>query len=76
MTTAVFDSRFAQLDRETQVLVKAWIDKNLMDCGDPHRIGKPLQPDRNDQWQYQAGGYRIFAKIQNEALVLVDIICL
>ena len=35
VTTDRFDKAFKKLDRQTQKIIKAWIDKNLMHCIDP-----------------------------------------
>ena len=34
VTTDRFDKAFKKLDRQTQKIIKAWIDKNLMHCID------------------------------------------
>lgn len=71
VTTDRFDKAFKKLDRQTQKIIKAWIDKNLMQCIDPHIHGKGLTSNRSGQWRYRVGDYRILAEIQEERLVLV-----
>lgn len=71
VTTDKFDKAFKKLDRQTQKIIKAWIDKNLMQCIDPHIHGKGLTSNRSGQWRYRVGDYRILAEIQEERLVLV-----
>ena len=44
-TTPRFEKEFRKLDRYTQRMLKAWIDKNLVDCADP-REGPDGQPER------------------------------
>lgn len=70
-TTDKFDKAFKKLDRQTQKIIKAWIDKNLMDCEDPRIHGKGLTANRSGQWRYRVGDYRILAEIQDNQLVLV-----
>ena len=41
-TTARFDREFKKLDRYTQKMLKAWIEKNLESCTDPRAHGKGL----------------------------------
>ena len=41
-TTPRFEKEFRKLDRYTQRMLKAWIDKNLVDCADPRAHGKGL----------------------------------
>lgn len=71
VTTEKFDKAFKKLDRQTQKIIKAWIDKNLMDCEDPRIHGKGLTANRSGQWRYRVGDYRILAEIQDNQLVLV-----
>lgn len=71
VTTDKFDKSFKKLDRQTQKIIKAWIDKNLMQCTDPRIHGKGLTSNRSGQWRYRVGDYRILAEIQDERLVLV-----
>ena len=71
ITTDKFDKAFKKLDRQTKKIIKAWIDKNLMDCEDPRIHGKGLTYNRSGQWRYRVGNYRILAEIQDNQLVLV-----
>lgn len=71
VTTDKFDKAFKKLDRQTQKIIKAWLDKNLMNCTDPRIHGKGLPSNRSGQWHYRVGDYRILAEIQDERLVLV-----
>ena len=71
ITTDKFDKAFKKLDRQTKKIIKAWIDKNLMNCEDPRIHGKGLAPNRSGQWRYRVGNYRILAEIQDNQLVLV-----
>ncbi|WP_455047264.1 type II toxin-antitoxin system RelE family toxin [Mogibacterium diversum] len=71
VTTDKFDKAFNKLDRQTQKIIKAWLDKNLMNCTDPRIHGKGLTSNRSGQWRYRVGDYRILAEIQDERLVLV-----
>ena len=71
ITTDKFDKAFKKLDRQTQKIIKAWLDKNLMNCTDPRIHGKGLTSNRSGQWRYRVGDYRILAEIQDGRLVLV-----
>ena len=71
ITTDKFDKAFKKLDRQTKKIIKAWIDKNLMNCEVPRIRGKGLTPNRSGQWRYRVGNYRILAEIQDNQLVLV-----
>ena len=71
LTTNQFDKAFKKLDKQTQRIIKAWIDKNLMNCENPRIHGKALVANKAGQWRYRVGDYRILAEIQDYQLVLV-----
>lgn len=75
ITTEKFDKSFKELDRQTQRIIKSWIEKNLMNCENPRLFGKALRANRSGQWRYRVGDYRILAEIcdQEIVLVLVDV---
>ena len=71
MTTDKFDKAFKKLGNHTQKIIKAWIDKNLIDCENPRIHGKGLTANRSGQWRYRVGDYRILADIQDNKLILI-----
>lgn len=71
LTTEKFDKSIKKLDRQTQRIIKAWIDKNLVGCENPRLHGKGLTANRSDQWRYRVGDYRILADIRDEEVILV-----
>ena len=70
-TTVRFDKEFKKLDRYTQKMVKAWIEKNLIDCDDPRLHGKGLTANRSGQWRYRIGDYRLICLIEDNRLVIL-----
>ena len=70
-TTARFDREFKKLDRYTQRMVKAWIEKYLVDCDDPRAHGKGLTANRSGQWRYRIGDYRMICLIEDEKLIIL-----
>ena len=58
-TTPKFEREFKKLDRYTQRMIKAWIEKNLVDCENPRQQGKGLIANRSGQWRYRIGDYRL-----------------
>ena len=70
-TTARFDKEFQKLDRYTQKMVKAWIEKNLVDCKNPRVHGKGLTSNRSGQWRYRIGDYRLICIIEDDKLVIL-----
>lgn len=69
-TTVRFDKEFKKLDKYTQRMIKAWIDKHLVDCQDPRAFGKGLTSNRSGQWRYRIGDYRLICNIQDDKLVI------
>ena len=71
VTTDKFDKSFKKLDKQTQKIIKAWIEKNLVGCENPRLHGKGLTANKSGQWRYRVGDYRILAEIRESELVLV-----
>ncbi|MBS4900049.1 MAG: type II toxin-antitoxin system RelE/ParE family toxin [Clostridiales bacterium] len=72
-TTDKFDKSFKNLDRQIQKIIKAWIDKNLVNCENPRLHGKGLTANRSGQWRYRIGDYRVLAEICDNELILIFI---
>ena len=70
-TTARFDREFKKLDKYTQRILKAWIEKNLVSCENPRVHGKGLTSNFSGLWRYRIGDYRIICDIQDEELVIL-----
>lgn len=70
-TTSRFDKEFKKLDRYTQRMIKAWIEKNLIGCENPRAHGKGLTANRSSQWRYRIGDYRLICLIQDRELVIL-----
>ena len=70
-TTSRFDREFRKLDRYTQKMIAAWIDKNLEGCDDPRVHGKGLTANRSGQWRYRIGDYRLICEIEDNRLVIL-----
>lgn len=69
--TPRFEKEFKKLDRYTQRMIKAWIDKNLVDCENPRQHGKGLTANRSGKWRYRIGDYRLLCYIEDDALVVL-----
>ena len=62
-----------KLDRSVLIMIKAWIEKNLVGTSDPRAHGKGLTSNRSGQWRYRVGSYRILAEIQDSDLIILVI---
>jgi|UniRef100_I5AQA4 mRNA interferase RelE/StbE len=70
-TTPRFDKEFKKLDRYTMRMIKAWIEKHLVNCEDPRIHGKGLTANHSGQWRYRIGDYRIICQINDTELVIL-----
>ncbi len=66
-----FKGEFRKLDRYTQKILRAWIDKNLVDCENPRAFGKGLTANRSGQWRYRIGDYRLICSLEDDKLVIL-----
>ncbi len=69
--TSRFEKEFKKLDRYTQRMLKAWIEKNLVACDNPRQYGKGLTANRSGQWRYRIGDYRLICQIEDDKLVIL-----
>jgi mRNA interferase RelE/StbE len=70
-TTSRFDKEFKKLDNYTQRIIKSWICKNLIDCENPRQHGKGLTGNKNGQWRYRIGDYRLICLIEDSELLIL-----
>ena len=66
-----FKREFRKLDKYTQKIFRAWIDKYLVDCDNPRVHGKSLTANRSGQWRYRIGDYRLICSIEDDKLVIL-----
>jgi len=69
--TAKAVKELKKLDKPTRALIFGWIEKNLVDCDNPRRHGKPLSANRQGQWRYRIGDYRLLAEIEDEKITIL-----
>ena len=62
---------FKKFDKQTSLLLMAWIRKNLEGCTNPRLYGKALTGDKNGQWRYRIGDYRLLAEILDDKIVIL-----
>lgn len=66
-----FKKEFRKLDKYTQKMIRAWIDKNLVDTYNPRSFGKALSANRKGQWRYRIGDYRLICHIEDDRLLIL-----
>ena len=67
------EKQFLKLDKYTQRVVAAWIDKHLAGTENPRATGKPSTANRKGQWRYRIGDYRMLCRIEDDRIVIVVI---
>ena len=65
-----FVRKMKKMDRSMQRVIISWIKKNLEGTIDPRVHGKPLKGNLSGIWRYRVGDYRLFAKIEDQKLVV------
>ena len=70
-TTPRFDKEFKKLDRYTKMMIKSWILKNLVDSENPLAKYKRPTTNKNGQWRYRIGDYRLICIINDSELIIV-----
>ena len=60
-----------KLDKPVLLMIKSWIEKNLIGTTEPRRHGKGLTSNRSGEWRYRVGDYRIIADIEDEKLIIL-----
>lgn len=60
-----------KIDRKTQAILSAWIEKHLENCTNPYQYEKSLIGNRSQKWSYRIGDYRIIADIQEEKFLFL-----
>ena len=64
--------QLSKMDKPTVRAIKNWISKNLVDTNDPRLHGKALTGNLKGIWRYRVGDYRLFARIEdNEVLIFI-----
>lgn len=66
-----FKKEFKKLDRYTQKILRAWIEKNLVETENPRAYGKGLTANRAGQWRYRIGDYRLICIIKDNELIIL-----
>ena len=70
-TSARFDKEFKKLDRYTQLMIKSWITKNIVDTDNPRIHGKALVGNKSGYWRYRIGDYRLICEIIDNELIIL-----
>lgn len=73
VSTDTFRKHYKKLDHSVQVIIKKWIEKNLINCVDPRLHGKQLTANLSKYWRYRIGDYRLLVEIDDDQMVIIAI---
>ncbi len=59
-----------KLDIQAASVIIAWMRKNLENCTNPRIHGKALVGNKQGQWRYRVGQYRLLAEIKDEEIII------
>ena len=60
-----------KLDKHISALIIGWIEKNLEGTNNPRQHGKALLANRDGQWRYRIGDYRVICEIQDSKITIL-----
>nr|WP_072537996.1 type II toxin-antitoxin system RelE/ParE family toxin [Anaerococcus mediterraneensis] len=60
-----------KMDKSVQKLIISYIEKNLLYCDDPRKLGKALVGDKRGYWRYRIGPYRLICLIEDDKLLIL-----
>lgn len=69
--TERFQKAFKKLDKYTQRILRAWIDKNLVNTLNPRSYGNGLTANLSGKWRYRVGEYRLICQIYDDKLLIL-----
>lgn len=61
----------SKIDKGQQVIILAWIEKNLVNSNDPKKHGKALKGNLKKYWRYRVGDYRLIADINDDQIQII-----
>ncbi|MDU2544904.1 hypothetical protein B9N49_00160 [Finegoldia magna] len=62
-----------KLDNSVKIMLKKWIEKNLLNTENPRIHGKALVGDKSGFWRYRIGNYRLITEIRDDELLIIAI---
>lgn len=62
-----------KLDASIKILIKGWIDKNLVNTENPRLYGKALTGNLHNYRRYGVGNYRIIAEVKDNELIVLAV---
>lgn len=60
-----------KLDEKIKKDITSWITENLEGTTQPREKGKPLRANRQGEWRYRIGDYRLICEIKDKELIIL-----
>ncbi|MDR1088129.1 MAG: type II toxin-antitoxin system RelE/ParE family toxin [Coriobacteriales bacterium] len=65
------EKQLAHMDANKRRILVAWLTKHIKGSENPRALGSPLKAGHKGKWRYRIGTYRVLAKIDDEALIVL-----
>ena len=65
------EKELSKIDKTQAKLLYSWVEKNLDDCINPRKFGRPLTEEWQGFWRYDIGKYRIICDLQDESVIIL-----
>lgn len=73
--TVKYDKKFIKqiqkMDKSVALLIKRWIEKNIVNTDNPRLHGKSLAGNLSNYWRYRIGDYRLICEINDNELIII-----
>lgn len=66
-----FKKEFRKLGKDTQNILRSWINNKLVNSCDPRLHGKSLSGDMKGLWLYRIGDYRMICEIRDYEMIIL-----
>ena len=60
-----------KMDKSVALLIKRWIEKNIVNTDNPRLHGKSLVGNFSNYWRYRIGDYRLICEINDNELIII-----
>ena len=69
--SAAAEKTLKKMDKHVSGIIYDWIEKNLVGCKNPRRLGRALTGDFSGKWRYRVGDYRIITEIEDDRVIIL-----
>ena len=66
-----FIKQIQKMDKSVALLIKRWIEKNIVNTDNPRLHGKALAGNLSNYCRYRIGDYRLICEINDNELIII-----